>query len=235
MVAVTATVVALAGTSAFALQTAGTAHSGAIPSAGPAGTGGFGGGPGGGRGGFTGGTGGGPGGTGGFGAGNGSTTGGPGGGVAPSGAGGFGGGQGGAGQGGGGMGGLLAATTPSADLVKALQTNTSRYRWAAAVTGSNNAAGYQLATGLPVMAIGGFNGTDAAPTLAQFQSHVRAGEIHYYISGALLGGRGQSPGGGSQTTSSGSDAATQIADWVAQNHTATTVGGATVYDLSGAQ
>ena len=49
------------------------------------------------------------------------------------------------------------------------------YTWAAAVVGSNNAAGYQLASGAPVMAVGGFNGTDPAPTLEEFQHYVAAG------------------------------------------------------------
>ncbi|MDQ1057051.1 hypothetical protein QFZ23_000952 [Arthrobacter globiformis] len=40
----------------------------------------------------------------------------------------------------------------------ALQTDAANYTWAAAVVGSNNAAGYQLAAELPVMAVGGFNG-----------------------------------------------------------------------------
>ena len=48
---------------------------------------------------------------------------------------------------------------------------------------ANSAAGYQLATGEPVMAIGGFNGTDPAPTLAQFEQYVSEGKIHYYIAG----------------------------------------------------
>ena len=46
---------------------------------------------------------------------------------------------------------------------------------------SNKAAGYQLASGEPVMAIGGFNGTDPAPTLAQFETYVAEGKIHYFI------------------------------------------------------
>ncbi len=47
------------------------------------------------------------------------------------------------------------------------------------------------------MAIGGFNGSDPSPTLAQFQEHVADGEIHYFISGgADGGGRGGGGGGG---------------------------------------
>ena len=71
------------------------------------------------------------------------------------------------------------------------------------------------------MAIGGFNGTDPAPTLAQFEQYVRDGKVHYFIDG---GG-----GPGSATTSS---TASQISAWVQQNFTATTVGGVTVYDLT---
>lgn len=69
------------------------------------------------------------------------------------------------------------------------------------------------------MAIGGFNGTDPAPTLAQFQSLVAQGKIHYFLGG---GGRG----GASGATSSA------VVSWVSQNFTATTVDGVTVYDLT---
>ncbi len=37
------------------------------------------------------------------------------------------------------------------------------------------------------MAVGGFNGSDPSPTLAQFQAHVAAGEIHYFIAGGGAG------------------------------------------------
>ena len=33
------------------------------------------------------------------------------------------------------------------------------------------------------MAIGGFNGSDPSPTLAQFKQYVADGEIHYFIGG----------------------------------------------------
>ena len=70
----------------------------------------------------------------------------------------------------------------------------------AAAVGSNTAAGYQLATEEPVMAIGGFNGSDPSPTLAEFQQLVADGEIHCFIGGS---GFGQSTGG--------SDASSEIA------------------------
>jgi hypothetical protein len=121
------------------------------------------------------------------------------------------------------MGGLLNATTPSAELVAALQADSGSYTWAAAAIGSNNASGYQLASELPVMAIGGFNGSDPSPTLAQFQAYVAAGEIHYFIGGSGLGGA---------SSTGGSNVGSEISAWVAANFTATTIGNTTVYDLS---
>ena len=82
----------------------------------------------------------------------------------------------------------------------------------AATVNSNSAAGYQLATDDPVMAIGGFNGTDPAPTLAQFERDVAEKKIHYFISG----GGGPGSGGTSGTT------AGQITQWVESHFTATT-------------
>jgi len=73
------------------------------------------------------------------------------------------------------------------------------------------------------MAIGGFNGTDPSPTLAQFRQYVAKREIHYYIGGGTRSG-----GPGNQTGST----ATQIATWVASHYTAKTVGGVTIYDLT---
>lgn len=84
----------------------------------------------------------------------------------------------------------------------------------------SGAAGVQLGTGWAVLAIGGFNGTDPSPTLAEFQRLVARGEIHYYLAGGLGG-----PGGDSGTGS-------QITDWVEQNFTARTVNNTTLYDLT---
>ncbi|MFF3563946.1 glycosyltransferase family 39 protein [Streptomyces sp. NPDC002574] len=227
---------ALGGPLAYTLQTAGTAHTGSIVTAGPAvrsgmggmgrmggmrrGTGGF---PGGGgqgqqgqgpqgQRGFPGG------GTGGF----------PGGGQQGQqgqGPQGFPGGSGGGtGRGsGGGLGGLLDGATVSDAAKKALLAHADRYTWVAAAIGSQNAASYQLATNKAVMAIGGFNGSDPSPTLAAFKAYVAQGRIHWFIaSGGMGGGRG----------SSGSGTASQISSWVEENFGSTTLGGVTVYDLT---
>ncbi|WP_415975586.1 ArnT family glycosyltransferase [Rhodococcus sp. 077-4] len=120
---------------------------------------------------------------------------------------------------GGGMGGLLEGSTPTAAITEMLEQNADSYTWVAAAIGANTAAGYQLATEDPVMPIGGFNGTDPSPTLAEFQQYVADGQIHYFIGG------GGMPGRESGTSS-------EISDWVAENFTATTVDNVTFYDLT---
>jgi 4-amino-4-deoxy-L-arabinose transferase-like glycosyltransferase len=197
-----AVVLGLAGPSAYALQTASVAHTGAIPTAGPAVAG------------ARGGPGGGPGGLGAVGR-PGRF---PGQGAAAR----FGGAVGGAG---GGAGGLLGGSTPAAALTALLQQDAAGYTWVAAAVGSNNASGYQLATGLPVMPIGGFNGSDPSPTLARFQEYVAAGRIHYFIDGGGLGGGMRQNGG--------SSASSEISAWVTSTFTGTTVDGVTLYDLTG--
>ncbi|MEU1532175.1 glycosyltransferase family 39 protein [Streptomyces fagopyri] len=244
-------VAAVAGPTAYTLSTVNTGHSGSIVTAGPSGASMMGGrgGPGGGtRGGFPGGgqnqpdgngtqrngqpgggTGGPPtGGTGGFPGqnqqgdgstqGNGNTQGQNRQGGMP------GGGTGGGGMGGGGgAGGLLNGANVSSAARTLLSKNAGDYTWAAAAIGSQNSASYQLATGKPVMAIGGFNGTDPSPTLAQFKKYVADRKIHYFISG---GGMGGGMGGGTTSASSG------ISSWVTANFKKVTAGSATFYDLT---
>ena len=57
------------------------------------------------------------------------------------------------------------------------------------VSGASQAASLELATGTNVIALGGWNGGDPYPTLAQFQEMVASGEIGYFISGGGMGGR----------------------------------------------
>ncbi|MYR07601.1 phospholipid carrier-dependent glycosyltransferase [Gordonia sp. SID5947] len=111
---------------------------------------------------------------------------------------------------GGGMGGDVSSNTELVSLLKS-----SGATWSAATNGSQSASGIEIATGTAVMAIGGWSG-DPAPTLQQFIDYVKAGKIGYYIGGGQGG-----PGGNSE-----------ISTWVAQNYTATTVGGTTVYKLN---
>jgi len=124
------------------------------------------------------------------------------------------------GRGGGIGGGLGGSTQVSSSITKLLTSGASGYRWAAATVGAESAAPFQLASGEPVMAIGGFNGTDQTPSLAQFKQMVAAHEVHYFI-----GANGHTFGGGSGD-------ATQITSWVESHFTKQMVGGVTVYNLS---
>ncbi|MFJ4060334.1 ArnT family glycosyltransferase [Streptomyces albogriseolus] len=231
----------LAGPTAYTLSTVREGHSGSIVTAGPASTG-RGGGPGGGGGprngtppGANGTDGNGPGQNGGF----------PGGGPgqdgfgAPPGADGTtppGGagttteapGQGPRG-GGAGMGGLLGGTDVDAEARELLEAGAAGHTWAAAAVGAQNAVSYQLATGEPVMAIGGFNGTDPSPTLAQFQQYVKDGRIHYFVSG---GDGGAGGGGTGRGGAAGTGAASRITAWVQSHFTHVTAGSVTFYDLT---
>jgi hypothetical protein len=186
----------LAGTGAYAVQTAAVAHSGSIPTSGPSGSA-MGGGM--------------------------RPTGMPSG--MPSGAG-----QQptgtlpGGGQSGGRSGGESASDSAVIALLRASTTT-----WAAATTGAQSAASLELSSGTSVIGIGGFTGSDPAPTLAQFKALVAAGQVHYFVVSG--GGQGGGPGGG---PGGGSGSGSTIQEWVAATFTATTVGNATVYDLTSA-
>jgi len=113
----------------------------------------------------------------------------------------------------GGMGG----DTSSAAVGTLLSQSTTK--WAAATTGSQSAANLELASGKAVIGIGGWDGSDPAPTLDEFKRYVADKQIHYYLEG------GGGPGGGDGSSSA-------ITAWVTANFAATTVDGQTVYDLT---
>jgi 4-amino-4-deoxy-L-arabinose transferase-like glycosyltransferase len=175
-----AAVAVLGGPLAYSLDTAASSYSGASPSAGPAltaGPGGLGGALAFGRGGF------------------------PGGGAAGRG-------ElpgflerlrdGGAGRGGfGGFAGIGGNATVSPVLARLLEAGASHYTWVAATQTSDTAASMELAAGgVPVMALGGFRGTDPALSLAGFEKLVAEHQVHYYVGGGGGGGGGGFGGGG---------------------------------------
>jgi 4-amino-4-deoxy-L-arabinose transferase-like glycosyltransferase len=225
---VTGVLAGVLGSGAFAAATAASPHTGSIPSVGPAQaqTSGMGGGPGGGgqapsgsssgtRPGGAPGSSGGPGGapssssssasstqpgnaTSGAPSSGSATTGSPAGTGAPAGGG---------------------DTATSSALTGALKATTTT--WAAATVGDQSAAQLELESGKAVIAIGGWSGSDASPTLAQFKAYVAAGKITYFIAGNSGG-----PGGGSNGVAS------QITAWVKANFTSKTIGSTTVYVLT---
>ncbi|MGD1057839.1 MAG: glycosyltransferase family 39 protein [Solirubrobacteraceae bacterium] len=250
--AVLAVVACLSGPLAYSAQTITTAHTGSIPSAGPGSS--MGGGLGGAPGGRTAGTSGGPGVGGAPGAGfPGGTSGARSGssipaGSPPAGAQLFGTSGSGAGSSTGGTGSAAARTgarrssfsgvgvgggaggqtAVSSALKKALESDTGKFRWVAAVSGSQSAASLELATGgESVMAIGGFNNEGGNLTLAEFKRYVAAGDIHYYLASSGMGG---APGGGG-----GSSSISSITSWVEAHFKSVKIGGQTVYDLTQAR
>jgi hypothetical protein len=74
------------------------------------------------------------------------------------------------------------------------------------------------------MAVGGFNGTDPAPTLDQFQKLVAERKIHFFIGGRMRGPRGGASGG--------SHEAADIASWVSATFAPRDVDGVALYDLT---
>jgi 4-amino-4-deoxy-L-arabinose transferase-like glycosyltransferase len=123
-------------------------------------------------------------------------------------------------------GGFLDIPKAGPALTSLLADDANHYRWTAAVVGSSNAAGYQLSGDAPVMAVGGFNGTDPAPTLAAFQQYVADGQIHYFIKSHSMFGM---PVGRGTT---GSHDAADISSWVEAHYTPEKVDGVVVYDLT---
>ncbi len=131
------------------------------------------------------------------------------------------------GRGGDGPGGLLRGSTPTAAVVEKLNADADQYTWVAAAVGSMSASGYQLESGHSVMPIGGFNGSDPSPTLAEFQKLVAERKIHWFLGG----GGGPGMGGDGMGTAS-ERPASAISAWVQENFTAVTVDGVTIYDLT---
>ncbi|MHC6594442.1 ArnT family glycosyltransferase [Arthrobacter sp. C152] len=124
------------------------------------------------------------------------------------------------GNGSGGPGGPGEGTADAA--LTALLSGTTT-KWSAIVSGASQAASLELASNTSVIALGGWNGGDPYPTLAQFQDMVSRGEISYFIEGGA-GGMGGGMGGRGGNS--------EVAAWVQATFQAQTVGNATVYTLT---
>jgi 4-amino-4-deoxy-L-arabinose transferase-like glycosyltransferase len=125
-------------------------------------------------------------------------------------------------------------------LTEYLVANRGNATWLLAVPSANLAGPIQLATGLPVMAMGGFSGSDPAPTLVELKGYVRSGELRFVM---VAGARAALPGPGGSRGSS--DTSSAIADWVTEACTLVQVDqesgsgsasplGTGVYDCAGA-
>jgi 4-amino-4-deoxy-L-arabinose transferase-like glycosyltransferase len=107
----------------------------------------------------------------------------------------------------------------SGAMLRYLLAHQGSAKYLVAADGSQATASIILATGKPVVTIGGFSGNDPAPTVAQLAAMVAKGQLKY----VLVGGGG--PGGGSSA----------VTTWVQQHGTAVTslgTTGGTLYAVS---
>nr|WP_281376367.1 glycosyltransferase family 39 protein [Actinomycetospora corticicola] len=135
----------------------------------------------------------------------------------------------GAGRGGppGGFAGFGGRTDPQ--VVALLRTTTDQ--WSAATPTTMAAASLELASGTSVMGLGGFSGSDPAPTLAAFQADVAQGLVRYYVVPTTTGGSADARYAQVSGHSGRGRAILPIQDWVAAHYRGTRVGADTVYDL----
>ena len=115
-------------------------------------------------------------------------------------------------------------------LVSFLLENRHGTTWLATVNSTNESAPIQLSSGQPVMAIGGFNGSDSTLTLSQLKQLVKQGKVRYYVVNSRQGKSGGPSGMGGPGSNS------EILTWVKSAGSKVDYGGTqyTVYDLAAA-
>ena len=129
-----------------------------------------------------------------------------------------------------GDGGGLGGSTSDTALLDYLVSNRGTATWIVAIDSAQEAGSIELATGLPVMAMGGFTGSDPTPTLAQLKSDIASGKLRFVIADSGGGfGRRRLGGGGR----GGGD--TGVGAWVTSTCKTVSYGGsAALYDCAGA-
>ncbi|HEY7832165.1 MAG TPA: glycosyltransferase family 39 protein [Ktedonobacterales bacterium] len=110
----------------------------------------------------------------------------------------------GAGRGGG------ALNQANTQLIAYLEAHQGSATYLFATLSSMTAAPYIIATGKPVMSLGGFSGSDAILTLSQLRALIRSGQVRYF----LLSGGGGVGGGGFGSGPGGGGSNQQLVQWV---------------------
>ena len=100
---------------------------------------------------------------------------------------------GGAGAGGAAGGGGMGGGSLSTSVIRYLEAHQGNAKYLLAATGAQTTANIIISTGKAVVTIGGFTGSDPAPTVSQFAAMVRSGQVKY----VLVGGGGGMGGGSS--------------------------------------
>jgi len=99
------------------------------------------------------------------------------------------------GQAGGGLG-VGGSSSADTALIKYLEAHKGNAKYLVAVVSSNEADAIILETNQPVIALGGFSGSDPILTAAQLAALVKSGAVRYFL---LNGSGGGGPGSGSQS------------------------------------
>ncbi|WP_171042261.1 glycosyltransferase family 39 protein [Sinomonas gamaensis] len=115
---------------------------------------------------------------------------------------------------------VVLGVLPDRDLTSHIQSASESRNWGAATVGGQNAALAALASASPVLPLGGFDGSDPAPTLEVFQHLVAEGRIGGLVLGALPSGAGA----GTESQ--------RIVDWVERHYSGDTYGSLTYYSFT---
>jgi 4-amino-4-deoxy-L-arabinose transferase-like glycosyltransferase len=90
-------------------------------------------------------------------------------------------------------------STASQGLIAYLEAHRNGAQYLVAAFTSQSSSPIIIASGQPVITIGGFNGADPAPTLAEFEKLVAQGKVRYVL---VETGTGGAPGGSNSLISS---------------------------------
>jgi 4-amino-4-deoxy-L-arabinose transferase-like glycosyltransferase len=131
-------------------------------------------------------------------------------------------------------GGFGGDTSPA--LLRYLEQHQGGATWLVATSSANSADSIELATGRPVLAMGGFSGSDPAMTVSKLQQLVSSGQLRYVLVGgggpgrsgpAAPSGTGSAPAGAGQAFRGGppasagfpgtSSSTQSVAAWVTQH------------------
>ncbi len=104
-------------------------------------------------------------------------------------------------------GGLGGSSTTNTALIRYLQAHRGSAKYLVAVVSSNEADSIILETNQPVMALGGFSGSDPILTTTQLAALVKSGAVRFFL---LNGSGGAGPGGSGQSA---------LITWIKQHST----------------
>jgi 4-amino-4-deoxy-L-arabinose transferase-like glycosyltransferase len=149
--------------------------------------------------------------------------------------------------------GLGAAAGPGANvsktLVSYLKAHQGKATYLVAAVGSSTAGPIALQSGREVIDMGGFMGSDPAPTLAKLKSFIDSGQLHYVLlssggsGGGIAGARGARAGAGGpggDISASSRAAISERDEWIEKHGTVVHVsgesaGGTTLYYFLGSK